>query len=192
MRQRLALWARFCQGYTRCFLTFPEKDKLVAISGLARKLGSEDDYRAGLWRQDLTGQLMWFVANAERPSTKAPERNLRAPSWSWASVNSPVYMGIISMGTNVNDLIKIVTIDVGHETQDPFGQLRGGRLQIEGPLIKTMLRCCTSTGWAIALQVSCPTWEISRTGARSIACLYIGFLMGILPYMVCSWSRLTK
>ena len=46
------------------------------------------------------------------------------------------------MGTNLNDLIKMVTIDVEHETRDPFGQVRGGRLQIEGPLIKTTLRCC--------------------------------------------------
>lgn len=142
MRQRLALWGRYLHEYTRCFLTFPEKDKLVAVSGLARKLGPGDDYCAGLWRQDLAGQLMWSVAKAERPSTKAPERNPRAPSWSWASVNGPVSMEIISMGTNLNNLIKMVTIDVEHETRDPFGQVRGGRLQIEGPLIKTTLRCC--------------------------------------------------
>ena len=29
------------------------------------------------------------------------------------------------------------------ETQDPFGQIRGGSLQIGGSLIKTTLRCCT-------------------------------------------------
>ena len=46
------------------------------------------------------------------------------------------------MGTNLNSLIKMVTIDVKHETQEPFGQVRGGRLQIEGLLIKTTLRCC--------------------------------------------------
>ena len=28
-------------------------------------------------------------------------------------------------------------------TQDPFGQVRAGRLQIEGPLIKTTLKRCT-------------------------------------------------
>lgn len=143
MRQRLALWDRYLRKYTRCSLTFPEKDKLVAISGLARKLGLGDDYCVGLWRQDLAGQLMWSVARDKRPSTRAPERDPRVPSWSWASVNSPVYMGIISTDSNVNNLIKIVTIDVELETQDPFGQVRGGRLQIEGPLIKTTLRCCT-------------------------------------------------
>ena len=79
----------------------------------------------------------------ERLSTKVLERDPRAPSWSWASVYSPVYMGIISIGPNVNTLMKIVRIDVELETQDCFGQLRGGRFQIEGPLMKTTLRCCT-------------------------------------------------
>ena len=143
VRQILALWARYLQEYTRCFLTFPEKDKLVAISGLARKLGSGDAYCAGLWRFDLAGQLMWSVIKAEGPSTKAPERNARIPSWSWASVNRPVSAGIISMDINVNIMIRIVTIDVELETQDPFGQVRGGRLQIEGPLISTTVRSCT-------------------------------------------------
>ena len=45
------------------------------------------------------------------------------------------------MGPNVNTLIKIVSVDLELETQDPFGQVRGGRLQIEGPLMKTTLRC---------------------------------------------------
>ena len=47
------------------------------------------------------------------------------------------------MGSNVNTLIKIVNIDLELGTQDPFGQVRAGRLQIEGPLIKTTLKRCT-------------------------------------------------
>ena len=143
MRQRLALWGRFLQEYTTCNLTFPKKDKLVAISGLARKLGSGDEYCAGLWRQDLAGQLLWSVVRIRRVFTKAPARDPRAPSWSWASVHKPVYEGRWSMDPNVNTLIKIVSIDLELENQDPFGQVRAGRLQIEGPLIKTTLRRCT-------------------------------------------------
>lgn len=143
MRQRLALWGRYLQEYSRGYLTFPEQDKLVVISGLARTLGSGDEYCAGLWRQDLASQLMWSVAKDERPSTKAPERDPRAPSWSWASFCSPVYEGITSMGSNANTLIKIVNIDLESEAQDPFSQVRGRRLQIERPLMKTTLRCCT-------------------------------------------------
>ena len=47
------------------------------------------------------------------------------------------------MGLNVNTLIKIVNIDLELESQDPFGQVRAGRLQIEGPLIRTTLRFFT-------------------------------------------------
>ena len=143
MRQRLALWGSYLQEHSRGYLTFPEKDKLVAISGLARKLGSGEEYCARIWRQNLAGQLMWSVVKDERPSTKAPDRDPRALSWSWVSVYSPVYEGIISMGPNVYTLITIVSIDLELETQDPFGQVRAGRLQIEGPLTRTTLRCCT-------------------------------------------------
>ena len=45
-------------------------------------------------------------------------------------------MGITSTGPNVNTLIKIVSVDLALESQDPFGQVRGGSFQIEGPLIK--------------------------------------------------------
>ena len=48
-----------------------------------------------------------------------------------------------STSSNVNTLIKIANIDLELETQDPFGQVRAGRLQIEGPLIKTTLKRCT-------------------------------------------------
>lgn len=128
MRQTLALWGRYLQEYPRAYLTVPEEDKLVAIGGLARKHGSGDEYCAGLWRQDLAGELMWSVATDRRPSIEAPERDLRAPSWSWASVNSPVYEGENSMAFNANTLIKIVNIDLELETQDPFSQVRAGRL----------------------------------------------------------------
>ena len=43
MRQRLAPWGRCLQEYSRGYLTFPEKGQLVAISGLARRLGSGDE-----------------------------------------------------------------------------------------------------------------------------------------------------
>ena len=95
------------------------------------------------WRQDLAGKLMWSVAKDKRPTTKAPQRDPRTSSWSWVSVYSPVYEEIISNDYNVNTLIKTVSVDLEFETQDPFSQVRAGRLQIEGPLIKTTLRCCT-------------------------------------------------
>ena len=98
MRQRLGLWGPYLQEYSRGHLTLPEKDKLVTILGLTRRLGSGEEYCAGLWRQDLAGQLTWSVAKDKRPSAKTPERDPRAPSWSWASGYSPVCEGIFLWG----------------------------------------------------------------------------------------------
>ena len=47
------MWQGFVDAYTRGDLTLPEIDNLVAISGLAKRIGSGADYCAGLGGQDL-------------------------------------------------------------------------------------------------------------------------------------------
>ncbi|KAF8848723.1 HET-domain-containing protein, partial [Acephala macrosclerotiorum] len=78
------LWAELVQSLTACDLT-REKDKLPAISGLAKILHSSraDQYfLSGLWSSDLREQLLWVSA-----SKSGSRFEWRAPSWSWASLN---------------------------------------------------------------------------------------------------------
>jgi hypothetical protein len=81
-------WIRVVEIYTRSALTFP-KDKLVAISGMARELSGDMkcEYLAGLWRRDLEHQLLWKVITPH-PATK--KEDMRGPSWSWASVDGSI------------------------------------------------------------------------------------------------------
>jgi len=84
-------WWTIVQAYSGCALSF-SKDKLVAISGMARK-ASEDmncKYLAGMWRKDLEHQLLWKVTEAMLAIRKD---GTRGPSWSWTSVDGAVEIG---------------------------------------------------------------------------------------------------
>ena len=56
-------WYEIVELYTRSNLTY-SKDKLVAISGLVQQIESATkfDYVAGLWKQHLDTDLLWFTA----------------------------------------------------------------------------------------------------------------------------------
>jgi hypothetical protein len=98
------LWHHIVHRYSKLDLTFPEKDKLVAVQGLSKRVtynpacpttykvesmeNYDSQYLYGLWRSNLTHDLLWCVA---WNSDTWDDRVLAAPSWSWASCNQPVW-----------------------------------------------------------------------------------------------------
>lgn len=82
----LDTWAKVVDEYSTRQLTF-SKDKLVAVSGLAKifELEMKDDYVFGLWKRDIEEQLCW---NAKFPAQQFSPPT--APSWSWASLDGTI------------------------------------------------------------------------------------------------------
>jgi hypothetical protein len=83
-------WDHIVQLYTSCSLSFGQ-DKLPAISGVADavKIFKQCEYVAGLWADDTFPlQLCWKVSGMG--PNQLPKPKYRAPSWSWAAVDSPV------------------------------------------------------------------------------------------------------
>jgi hypothetical protein len=80
-------WYLLVSKYSRRHLTFKE-DKFPAIWGLAslfqRHLGCH--YAAGLWEEDLPYGLLWSSYGQTLTQASVP----RAPTWSWASLDSPI------------------------------------------------------------------------------------------------------
>lgn len=122
-------WHEVVHQYSKRKLTYG-KDKLLAISGVARHLHEKfgHEYVAGLWKPELEWQLMWSV------NSFAGLRSVlyRAPSWSWASVD-----GEIILGSDDDDIIwqtclEILDTCIFPVATDPFGQLRDGHLQVRG------------------------------------------------------------
>jgi len=135
--QRYRLWQMYVEIYTTCNLTKPTKDKFLAISGLARRIGPPEDYLAGLWKPILLRQLRWQTGdNCTRPA------EWRAPSWSWASLDGPIYPETpaeADIKATTRIVFDILDIDVMHATPDPFGSVIYGALQLKASLLRTVV-----------------------------------------------------
>ncbi|KAK1963005.1 hypothetical protein LY78DRAFT_562375, partial [Colletotrichum sublineola] len=92
-------WYQLVEEYTTRKLTFGA-DKLPALAGLAALFksllhsNSLPTYVAGLWREDIANGLIWGAkynhVNGQRRHFGYTPSDLRAPSWSWASVDGEV------------------------------------------------------------------------------------------------------
>jgi len=90
------LWKRIVEIYSRTHLTVPS-DKLIALAGIARLFHEEhfcksNEYIAGMWSTCLESQLLWQVNEDYRDGVfENPARRdaTRAPSFSWASIDTP-------------------------------------------------------------------------------------------------------
>ncbi|KAK0711772.1 heterokaryon incompatibility protein-domain-containing protein [Lasiosphaeris hirsuta] len=84
-------WSDIVEGYSMRRLTFGS-DKLRALSAIARVYHRETGkkYLAGLWEEDLPLGLCWVPAMHGDSPRIPPPAEYRAPSWSWASIDSPV------------------------------------------------------------------------------------------------------
>ena len=84
----LKAWHECVCEYSRRRLTMPS-DKLHAIAGVASLLNDSGElghYLAGIWSEHLVDHLAW----SRRGILASTYKNYRAPSWSWASLDSEV------------------------------------------------------------------------------------------------------
>jgi hypothetical protein len=139
--QRLETWSRIVATYTSGDLTKPA-DKLVAISGLARKVQSRfgGQYLAGLWRESLASQLLWHCKRDRQCDDQPFGRVMtyRAPSWSWAAVD-----GSVEMLSDWSQLECLVTITGAHVVPlggDVMGQVKGGHIELRGTILNADFR----------------------------------------------------
>ena len=144
------VWDRVVATYTSGALSH-STDKLVAISGIARELHPlmNSRYLAGLWEAQLPRQLLWIAACSpaarKKPSTVGHQTMpYRAPSWSWASTDSPL-KAVIQWDWHGDRNQRDFLIDVlaAHVTpaahNDAMGQVVSGNLRIRGRLLEAYL-----------------------------------------------------
>lgn len=109
-------------------------DKLLALAAIAKRYSSitQDEYVAGHWRRSLLESLAWRTT---RPGRRA---DVSIPSWSVLSID-----GITDILPCEHDKLATITnlrVDLVDD-MDPFGKLHGAIIEINGPLIPTIL--CT-------------------------------------------------
>jgi hypothetical protein len=125
-------WTELVETYSSMLLTCPG-DKVIALSGIAkqRALREHDIYIAGMWRRDLSYQLLWYVSASvygTKDDIKPPPTTYRAPSWSWASIDRPVQFHARSVYDEF--LFHIDDVHVTHATEDVTGAVTSAWLEL--------------------------------------------------------------
>ncbi|KAF5979203.1 hypothetical protein FBULB1_5846 [Fusarium bulbicola] len=145
----LEWWEQVVHEYTSRQLT-NAADKLPALSGLAqqRKQIRGGLYLAGLWRDSLIHDLCWYhVSNYNVPTSGGVghrPQHYRAPSWSWAAVDTDSgcswwWMGSIGLHSIMPDdepkqACRIIQVSCEPATSDLTGEVQSGFLDIKTSL----------------------------------------------------------
>jgi len=125
-------WRAIVAEYTKLSLT-DQFDKLPALAGLVKDMHSLFPYRyvAGLWYETLAKDLLWLQKGgpSDRPTT------YRAPSWSWASTDKPVYYA-----NRVAKIIyspEILKCESEPDGPDSYGRCKSGFLVVRTRSLST-------------------------------------------------------
>lgn len=140
-------WTNIVENFSGRDVTLAS-DRLPALSALARRYSTEQDkYLAGLWEIDICKYLLWYRSPAaesqsSRPKFSRVRRDLRIPSWSWASVTVRVcYASDWKQKPTDSTTLTLLSSNINLEDeQNPFGAvLSGGYLELNGPILRGTL-----------------------------------------------------
>jgi hypothetical protein len=155
-------WLSIVESYTSCQITEPT-DRLPALSGIAKlyaaylkkadlgwleggggsylteeKESKPRQYLAGNWESLMPRSLLWRVIDSSAPRQQS---KYVAPSWSWASAPGPVKF--MTGGVSERGIVcKEPHYYVDCAGVDAFGQVRGGWISMDVPLLEG--RCVPS------------------------------------------------
>ncbi|KAI3390755.1 hypothetical protein diail_8693 [Diaporthe ilicicola] len=152
-------WPSLVYQFTTCELTH-RSDRLVAIAGIARRLRLVvmDQYVAGLWAKTLPRALTWRTRDTGWDQSRRPPTQYYAPTFSWATADSCVYIPRDPGSTNSQTLASAVFIkhrmdpipspapiqkgsncDDHIITDDVFGPITSPEVEVR---LRGMLRSC--------------------------------------------------
>jgi hypothetical protein len=151
------LWQDIIMAYSKRSLSF-SSGELPALSGIASRIQSHtsSNHFAGLWEANLMADMLWFSHNAflRRDARKSgreyceagqlswPVRlDNRSPSWSWASIGSPIDYRI-RRGRDkefFQRLTELEVINCNVPGLNLYGQAAEGSVKATGPAIKASL-----------------------------------------------------
>ncbi|XDG08166.1 hypothetical protein ABKA04_007781 [Annulohypoxylon sp. FPYF3050] len=147
-------WREVAETFSDCALTYIS-DRLPALSGLASRfsLRLNDRYAAGIWHRDIHAGLSWQVAHNKDFNPKFPQvyqcsylesanRGYlqTVPSWSWLSTGCRLsFESRFSEPGRMRLDLQIKSIQIGLSGTNPFGNVSGGLLKVDGRMKNCML-----------------------------------------------------
>jgi hypothetical protein len=137
-------WQNICEMYSTRKLSDPN-DKLTALSSVASYFAAagSKSYAAGIWMTQYIDQLAWISRSHPGAVFAAKKRPdvWRAPSWSWASLDSNIAFRSQLFEKRV--IVPYLQPQVVEWRVEPvsqaarFGQLKSAFLKIRGRLLKS-------------------------------------------------------
>lgn len=130
-----ATWWYLVEEYSTTGLSKKE-DKLIAIAGMAKRVQQQyqNKYIAGIWERGIASHLAWVRVGRDKCT---PPKTYQAPSWSWASMNTPVQNSLMLFGQPFEakpevTLIGSDIVPTSKDDLDAFGQLGYGSIRLRG------------------------------------------------------------
>jgi len=150
------LWLEFISAYTNCAMT-KQDDCLVALSGIAQDVANatNDQLVAGLWKGHLLDELCWRVSRfvgLTLPFESCRPAVWRAPTWSWASLTSPIRFPW--QLSPAGDPVPTHKADIVHCSVDerPSGQVIRASLLLRCRLIPVTVHMYNNAHWGIKFR----------------------------------------
>jgi hypothetical protein len=127
-------WRKMVEEYSKLSLTF-QKDKLPAISGLAKEMQPmRGTYLAGLWVDTFAEDLLWRTREpVARPQV------WRGPTWSWISIDSPVWYEWPQQDVKFIPHAKFISWRHVPLGQDSTGEVESASATVWGRIISVQL-----------------------------------------------------
>jgi len=124
-------WCERVEAYSPLQLTFV-KDRLPAIAAIAKRMQDvrgDSEYLAGLWRDTLLLDLLWYI--------EAPEKDRllegSVPTWSWASIPGQVLWAFTDTPLKVVEVLDTVYVTNGPRLT---GDILEAKITLRAPLLK--------------------------------------------------------
>lgn len=131
-------WQHIVEKYSARALTVPG-DKLPAISGIASKIrkATHSEYFAGLWKGNLASDLLWSASSTAPAGAGCFALNAwRAPSFSWASLDTPVTYTLLNDEERDTFVptVALLTASIIPRGLNPLGTLSDASITVRGPI----------------------------------------------------------
>jgi len=128
------VWEELVHVYSTADVSFPTKGKLIATSGLAKKLGPPGEHLAGRWKPYLPDQPLWTVSTDEELPRPRRSTKCRALSWLWASFDGPTFLSTPVEINQQDYSIEFIDAPIIHFPDDVTGQIKSAVLRARGVL----------------------------------------------------------
>jgi hypothetical protein len=206
------LWYRIVESYSALSLTKPEKDRIVALTGVAKEFrealtnavsGSALETAtvqcgiesvSGLWLRDLHRGLLW----EQKSPDCTPRRLLELPTWSWASTLCPVIWDD-KHNTRIRPEVKVVAVITSEGDVFSIDSLRQMSPSPRAFDVDNQFACLCMTGKAQQvvmrerfyqeqdLEVAC---SVSGHGVESAKALWRKVCSNLRPTEITGWASI--